>query len=209
MRYVFLLLCLLSTSAGFAYSVPPETRQKYGQKMYDAFYLQSLGLSTAAFWKSKEAYEEGIKAGESPQKLEVVLELFRWYRKYGFGAGVMVRSSECTDEYVPANNRHKSSRSLNTRSYSAGTSYESEWGKNPEQTKYIRQFMFGVGMFVSGTFMIVINPPVLGATVGRSLCITGFTQMYSGLSNGWAEWEKRVREVQQVEIKAQRLPDTN
>jgi hypothetical protein len=207
MRHFIFFIMLLSTSVGFSYSIPQQVREGYGQKMHEAFCLQSLGRSSQAFWKSKEAYEEAIKAGESPYKLEVVLELFRWYRKYGYGAGVMVRSSECTDEYVPQSNRNRAARSF--RSYSHGNSYNSEWGKNPEQAKYIRQFMLGVGMFISGTFMIALNPPVLGATAGRSLCITGFVQMYSGLSNGWAEWEQRVKEIQKVELKAQKLTDTN
>jgi len=207
MKNTLFFLFLLSSTFGFSYSIPKEIRTEYGQKMYEAFCLQSVGRSSQAFWKSKEAYDEAIKAGEFPQKLEVVLELFRWYRKYGYGAGVMTRSSECVDEYIPQNTRKK--KALGPRSYTYGNTYESEWGENPEQAKHVRQFMLGVGMFISGTFMIALNPPVLGVTTGRSLCITGFSQMYLGLSNGWAEWEKRIQEVQKVELKAQKLPDTN
>ena len=222
----FFFIGLFSSICGFAHPIPEELRELYAQKMHEAFFLQSLGRSTQAFYKSKEAYEDAVKAGESLNKLNVILELFRWYRKYGYAAGVMLHPSGCVDEYrAPTSKKGFAGKKncsqdfpylinheldctfLTSLSAAYEYDYESEWGKSPDQAKYVRQFMLGVGMCISGVFIVTINPPVLGKA-GWGLCSTGFVQMYQGLSNGVAEWEKRVREIQAIESKTQKVMET-
>ena len=199
MRFLikFILFINLTPVLSYSYTIPESTREKYGKLMNEAFAIQSLGRSTQAFYKSKEAYELAIKSGESVIKLNVIIELFQWYRKFGYSAGVMLNSSNCIDEYKsksvkffhPFSNQRSSSKTY-----------------NPEQEKHVRQFILGVGLFISGVFAISINPPFFGP-MGKSLCTTGFIQMYLGLNNGYAEWQQRVREVQQIEAKTSQLPD--
>lgn len=85
--------------------------------------------------------------------------------------------------------------------------YESEWGKNPEQAKHTRQFIGGVGLLISGVLVVSINPPILGQ-IGKSMCITGFTQMCLGLNNLYGEWDKRIQELKEFELKTKQLPET-
>jgi len=58
-------------------------RQEYSQKLLNAFELQNAGLSTQAFYTFSDAFQQGIKAGESSSKLQVIADIFYWYRKYG------------------------------------------------------------------------------------------------------------------------------
>lgn len=173
--------------------IPESIRRTYALKLNDAFMLQSFGQSTLAFFRSKEAYEEAIQAGESARKLNAVLDLFRWYRKYGYAAGLMTRSSGCIDEHKPemfSYEQNYSEHQLNN--------YESEWGKNPQQAQYVRQFILGTGMVISGVFSVTIGTPIIGK-FGISLISAGFLQIFSGLNGCWTEKENRKMELERLE----------
>jgi hypothetical protein len=197
-----LLLCLGFIASVHAYSISESCKQSYAKKMEEGFFLQSVGKTRQAFFRFKEGYQEALKLGESPQKLAVINDLFVWYRTYGYSAGIMLHPANFGGEF----RSHSLLNSQNRFGRDPGN-FDSEWGKSPEQAKHIRQFMLGVGMFISGILAVSVNPPLFGPT-GKTLCISGFTQMYLGLSNGYAEWEQRVREVQQIELKTRQFSDT-
>jgi hypothetical protein len=64
-------------------NVPESVRRNYALKFHEAFILQSSGLSTKAFYLFKDAYNEALAAGETPAKVYLMDELFRWYRTHG------------------------------------------------------------------------------------------------------------------------------
>ncbi len=209
-RYGIVIL-LLFPGICFARSTDVK-KQSYAQKIQDGFLLQSIGETRAAFYSFRDGYQEGLQAGENAQKLELVNSLFIWYRKYGFSAGIMTQPALCRGEYI---SHYHSSDEDESIFHPSGASfpvsnqarYESEWGKNPEQAKHIRQFIGGVGLLISGIFVVSINPPFLGP-IGKSMCLTGFTQMCLGLNNLHTEWEERIQELKEFELKTKQLPET-
>jgi|SRR3989344_4662309 len=108
----FLLLVLVIGMKAFP-EVPTSTRQEYAVKLHQAFLLQCEGKSGQAFNSFQSGFQQGIKAGESPIKLQVIADLFYWYRKYGnhlkLFATTPTGGNIITDEYKGKNcARHRS-----------------------------------------------------------------------------------------------------
>lgn len=97
-----LALTFFWINIGFG-SVSKEPQHNYATKINDAFFRQSLGSvenTNIAFLIFKQGYNEAKEAGESIHKLNLISDLFVWYRKYGYSAGEMLAKSGCSDEYL-------------------------------------------------------------------------------------------------------------
>jgi hypothetical protein len=202
------LICFCLCSC--AYATPDATKQAYGIKMYQAFQMQSIGLTTEAYLCFKKAVESAREAKEDPRKLVIIEELFRWYRKYGWSVGIMAKPSGCTDECRCSNGNlyfipDESQLLLFADRVPGGDfNYQSEWGKTPEQAAIIQKFMFGAGLFISGVLCVSISPPLLGP-YGSKMLFTGGVQMGLSLIDLNREYQTRVRELKTIQTKAERI----
>ena len=87
------------------------------------------------------------------------------------------------------------------RSYSQLKSYDiyqSEWGSNPEQSRLIREFMFGVGEVISGVFCVAVSGGAFGA-LGVGVTIDGSRRMFSSLNSIWAQHQAAMMALQNWE----------
>lgn len=155
-----------------------EVRKKYAEQIYAAFQLQSEGRSTMAFYAFGDAYQTAIKNGESPSKLVPFDALFRWYRQYGYSSGVTKVPSGCIDEYLsPGSSRKK---------------------LDPNQEKMVRDFLYGVGELVSGTFCLVIKAP-LSSKAGWPLVVNGCRLMFDSVSSMIKDYEERKQRLKELD----------
>jgi len=195
MYNMIICLFLMAWSSCFAATtdIPEATRRSYAIKFHEAFIFQSAGLSTQAFFHFKDAYQEALKAGESPQKVAAIEELFRWYRGYGSSLHLFGREPTGNDRIVEPPRFYKS-HGLQSP-LAAIPSYNSEWGKTPEQAGQVREFMFGVGQVISGVFCITVGGPVV-SRVGWTLCVTGIGTMYRSMNQSWVDHQSALIELQ-------------
>lgn len=158
--------------------------------------MQSVGQSTAGFSRFLEAFNAGMSAGESSKKLQVIADLFYWYRQHG--ACMKLFGKQPTDrekilgEYCNCGNEHKDD-SLLYRSYyrvpviaaphhglvlARIPDYRSEFGISPQQAALIRDFIFGTGEIIGG---------ILCYTAGKSPTTKslGLSMLYSGVKTAW------------------------
>jgi len=190
-----LVLFTLGICCGFAGTrdIPEAVRKGYAEKFHDAFTLQCNGLSSRAFWMFNDASQMAINAGEEIQKINVLWDLFRWYRTYG--ASMVLFTKEPTgDQVIYPNGTRPSRKNFNSRSY------DSECGRTPEQAAKIREFMCGVGSTISGVFFIVvggISTPVGG--IGITLAATGFYMMFTSLNNAYSDYERSKLDLKEIE----------
>ena len=63
--------------------IPETVRKEYANKFYHAFRLQCEGRSGQAFYSFQEGFLKGKQAGESIVKLQIIADLFYWYRRNG------------------------------------------------------------------------------------------------------------------------------
>lgn len=167
--------------------------------MKEAFELQAKGVTRSAYYTFKDAYQRALILGVPSGELSFISDLFYWYRRYGYSAGITPFPARVSEEYYTnETNPSYGYENPTVLTVDREREYQSELGKNPEQAKHIRQFLMGAGMVISGIFAISVDPPLL-AKAGWGLCVGGFTQMYMGLSNGWAEWEIRCEEIKKME----------
>ena len=185
-KWVFLLIFSI---AGFllhakSVDIPRETRDVYASSMYNAFVLQSQGKSTLAFYQFDTAREQAKKAGENPLKLAAIEQLFGWYRKYGSALNLFYTLPTGTDriigEYKPY--------SCHSMKFHSSPSYQSEWGKTPDQAAKMRDFMVGVAETISGVFLAAVHPGA-GTAIAVGLWMDGFGRMYTSLNYLWAGHE--------------------
>src|SRR3990167_2342071 len=169
--------------------IPQQIRNTYSSNMYNAFILQSQGRSNSAFIQFNSAREEAKKAGESPLKIIATEQLFYWYRKYGSALGLFYKNpvgrERIVDEYRPP---HYHSGNVNTYE-----DYKSEWGKTPEHAVKVREFMLGVGEFISGIFIATVYPGSIATGIAITLWADGFNHMFSSLNHLWAEHEALIQ----------------
>jgi hypothetical protein len=128
--YIACSVLIVFSTTGFANSIAYSVRESYAKKIEGSFVLQSIGRTREAFYQFKAGYQEAIAAGEAKKKLKVLDELFKWYRRYGYSAGVLFQPSDCTDEYRPdlIRNAHFNYTEISTHE-GYPYQYRSEWEK--------------------------------------------------------------------------------
>jgi|SRR5579872_262199 len=177
--YIFFLLLSISILSAKCSEVPPAIKNAYASNIHHAFVLQSLGKSTGAYAQFRSAYYEAQKAGESIIRLTTIEQLFLWYRMYGSSLNLFLNkptgNERIIGEYKPT------SRSLNSHS-----SFQSEWGKTPEQAAQVREFMLGVAEVISGIFCVTVTTG-WGVPVASVILGDGTFRMFSALNNIWAD----------------------
>jgi hypothetical protein len=201
-------VCLMIFSLCFCQgisAIPPESvRRVYALKMHEAFIQQSVGLATQAFFTFKDGYQEALQSGESIHKVQTIEKLFYWYRHYGSSLGLMARPSQVTDEYRGGYSCvEQNARVFQCTSHQI-PDYYSEWGKDPEQAKMIRDFMFGVGEVISGVLCISIGTIGVKA-VGGQLVYDGCSRMWSAGNSAWAYHQEAILELQKWEGETKRI----
>ncbi len=206
------LLFLLFISAKAFPLVTESIRKEYATKFNQAFVLQCEGKSGQAFFMFQEAFQQGLKAGESSAKLQVIADLFYWYRRYGehlqlFSKrpiGDQVISDQYTGENCSRSNRRNYSPSLGD--VIDKKSRYSEWGKDPQQARYIQDFMFAVGEIISGIFVITVTAPsVVGIGVGVELIVHGLYLFTTSLRDLWTKHQMEQFELQKISERAQQV----
>ena len=116
----------------------------------------------------------------------------------------MIKSSGCIDEYISSNSLGGSNfLYVNCKNEDVFSNYKSEWEKNPDQAKNVREFMFGVGEVLSGVFCVSILPYATPVWAVSAAVITdGGRRMFLSLNAEWAEHEKKIIELKKIEQNA-------
>jgi hypothetical protein len=145
--------------------------------------------------------------------LDVLSELFYWYRKYGYSAGVMLAPSGCSDEFMPFRNpgNRRSNYVYNPLALDYFTEHPlamhadaSSYDKaTPQMRSHVREFMAGIAVIISGIMVGTVYPP-LGLTC-LSICIGGFLEICHALNGCWTERDKRIAEIMIIEEKAKNV----
>ena len=81
-------------------------------------------------------------------------------------------------------------------------SYNSEYGRTPEQAAKIREFMCGVGSIVSGVFCVAVGgimTPMGG--IGITLAVSGFYMMFTSLNSAYSDYERSKLDLMTIEAK--------
>lgn len=193
----FIFFVLLFFSFHCKAEVSKIVRQQYVQQIYNSFLIQSIGETRLAYRTFKNGFQEAQKAGEDQKKLDAINSLFLWYRKYGWGLGLMTKPCNCAGESTRLNHYQFSDSQIN---YDSSPEYLSEWGKSPQQAKNIRSFMFGVAEITAGIFALSIGTP-LGYTIAGATLATGINRCYDSFNEAYAEYEERMLEFKNIEQK--------
>lgn len=202
LRFLLFILVTFVSKASFALSVSADIRREYAIKFHEAFVLQSTGETRRAYYCFKTAQQLAQKAGESRYKIQLMNDLFVWYRTYGYAMGVMSKESGCAEEYRSS---QKMAISLFPKTPLARIpDYYSEWGNTPEQAALIREFMLGVGETIAGVFCVSVSGG-LGTLVGGTLIVDGPRRMFVSLNNGWSDYERSCIEFKQLQEKISSL----
>lgn len=202
MKKVLFFIIIIGTN--LCAEIPENIRKQYALKLHEAFTLQCAGKSTQAFYSFQEGFQQGIKAGESAIKLQVVADLFYWYRKYGthlhLFAKPTIGDNQITDEYKGQNcKRHKHNGAAPLREMDR----YSEWGNNPQQARIIQDFMFGVGELISGIFIVAVLPQSLLVFGGSTGLIThGIYTIKESLQDLWTQHQIELFELEKISERA-------
>lgn len=192
-KWIVFLFFIFLTSGYSAYSTVSESiRTEYASGMFEAFVTQSYGKSTIAFYQFDVAREKAKKSGENPLKIIAIESLFAWYRTYA-------SSLKLYHQFPTGNDRiHGEYRPFITNSFLAMRTYESEWGKTPEQARLMREFMLGVGEVISGVFFITVSSGAFGG-IGVTAAFDGSRRIYSSLNSLWALHQTELLALQNWE----------
>lgn len=197
--YLFLQIIPLS-------SAPPQIpKENYVQRIYNSFLLQSVGETRMAYYTFKRAYQDAQQNGESQKRLNTIHSLFLWYRKYGWTLGLSTQPANCAGEFgsslsldsVPFNVNNTTETAPFNSNY-----YLSEWGRNPTQSKHLRNFIFGVAEITVGVFAVTLSTP-LGNVIAGVTLYNGFTRCWDSLNNAWEDYELQLLEFKKIEKMAQ------
>lgn len=202
MLWRLIILCLPFFS--LVADVPDSIRRDYALKMHEAFIQQSVGLATQAFFTFKNAYQSALQAGESIQKVELIEQLFYWYRHYGSSLGLMANPSQIGDEYRGRSKKAMGLFSMEKSPLANIPNYQSEWGKDPQQAGEIRNFMLGVGEVIAGVFCISVGSMPI-KTGGFTLLSDGVVRMWEAGNNAWTQHEQAAHALNQWEQNAKRV----
>ncbi len=191
--YTLLLVLFLGSGYAACSAVPENIRSEYASGMFEAFVTQSYGKSTIAFYQFDVAREKAKKAGENPLKIIAMERLFAWYRMYASSLNLYHKRPTGNDRIIG----EYCSACVHTPL--ASNAYNSEWGNNPEQSRLVREFMFGVGEIVAGVFCVSVGG-VFFSIGAASLLFDGGSRIFTSLNSLWAnhqtelyalkEWEK-------------------
>ena len=110
---------------------------------------------------------------------------------YGYSLGLLENPVQSPDEYIP----HRKFR-CNAQDYN---------NLSPNQQRWTRDFLTGIGLTISGIFCLTVNPPVMGK-FGVTLVMTGGGYMYNAINNMWIdsqEKQARLRELSELQKKAE------
>jgi hypothetical protein len=203
-KTIFLFLFFITSIFS---EVPLATRKEYAQKLFDAFALQNEGFSTQAFFSFSNAFQQGIQAGESAAKLQIVADLFYWYRRYGTHLQIFSTkpsgNNRITDEYLGGNcKKHRSSKHALPL---FGQDRYSEWGNDPQQAKKVRELMLGIGQVISGIFVVSVtaySAPIVNPLFGAGLISAGTIMIWNSLNDLWTDHEVELFELQQLTNRA-------
>ncbi len=78
--------------------------------------------------------------------------------------------------------------------------YQSEYGRTPEQSAKIREFMCGVGSTISGVFLITVGGIAIPVgALGITLASSGFYLMFTSLNNAYADYERSQLDLKMIE----------
>jgi hypothetical protein len=194
----FLTLCMFLFNLTLFAEVPLSVRQEYANKFKDAFTLQSEGLSGPAFFSLQSGFMQGVQAGESPTKLQLVADMFYWYRRYGSHLRLFAKEPAggniITDEYRGTRCSRHMSKHFQTYS---------EYGKDPQQAKRVHDLLFGIGEAISGIFCVCVSPTPLIIGSGYTLFSHGVYKIIDSLHDLWIEHEIELYELKKFAERAQ------
>ena len=69
---------------------------------------------------------------------------------------------------------------------------------DPNQQRWIRDFLLGVGEAISGVFCIVVNPPITGR-FGTGLVLSGFGLMWHSVNNMVVDQQQKELRLAELE----------
>jgi len=217
-RYMSRILCILIFCSGIinASSAPLISRQNYVQRMYNAFLIQSIGETRIAYLVFNNAFQDAKNAGESPKKLEVMNQLFIWYRKFGWYCDLMLYPSGCTDEYGNSlfqthresendyfrNCIHPKNRPLSQ--YAKEIDYQNEWKKDPRREKHVRNYFIGTAELMVGLFCLAnLSTPVgLIGFAATAVGSDGISRIINSLNDAYSDRKDCMRELEKIDKKA-------
>ncbi len=221
MKILFIIfVCIFARSEA---TVPESTRIEYALKFHEAFVLQSIGQSTQAFNLFLEAFRLGTNAGESSKKLQIVADLFYWYRQHGactklFGKQPIDRE-KIQSEYCNCEKGHEDNEKTyyySQRPSTAKTShrnailarvpdYRSEYGTNPQQAALVRDFIFGSGEIIAGLFAICAGRTACTTGLGLSMIYSGVKTVWNAGNTMWAQHESALLELKKLTDRAEAI----
>ncbi|MDE3046337.1 MAG: hypothetical protein KGJ02_06815 [Verrucomicrobiota bacterium] len=201
-----LLLVLLMINVKAFGDIPETIRKEYASRLYDAFRLQCEGKSTQAFFAFQEGFQKGIKSGESPVKLQIVADMFYWYRRYGNHLKLFSKTPTdndiISDEYdghrCPFHKSYHASRFKEKERYS-------EFGNDPRQERLLQDFMWGIGEMISGILLAVVCPESLLFLGGGALVGRGFWRIKDSLHDLWTDHQIELYELKKLSERANQV----
>lgn len=200
--------------------VPENTRKEYAIKFHEAFVLQSMGRSTVAFHHFLEAFNLGKNSGESSAKLQIIADLFYWYRQHGacmrlFGKQPSERD-KIHGEYCNCSESHELDETINRSLWrlpiiaspqgiilAVIPDYRSEYGTNPQQAVLVRDFIFGAGEIIAGVLLISVGKSIVSTGLGSSMVYSGVKTMWNTGNMLWGQHESALLELKKLTDRAQ------
>lgn len=192
--FLLILVCNPNLSSKCS-DVPKTIRNAYSVDLYQAFTLQSYGKSTIAMTQFQVAYQAAVNAGESIQRLKLIEQLFIWYRMYGTSLRLFYKNPSGHDHINGEYKKFSSQQPV----------YQSEWGKTPEQSEVIREFMLGVAEVISGIFCVTVGSTVGINNFGYGVLIGGSYRMLMAINKLTTEHEKAMVELKEWEEKTKKF----
>lgn len=221
-----LLIFIFFHSACCSANIPSSVRREYALKFHEAFLLQSIGQSSQAFYSLQSAFQQGSRAGESPQKLQVIADMFYWYRKYGAHLKLFARDPVgdqiIGNAYTGDNCKYRAKKNhyRGTQQKTAGNQSSSPelyslgdipnysgWAKNPKQASQIRNMMFGLGEVISAIFIFCAANPAVGLAALPTIGYDGVTRMFEALNDLWTDHEIEMYELKALADRAAKLSE--
>jgi hypothetical protein len=172
-------------SSAKAGSSPEIIRRQCAQQMMSAFQQQAAGKTTQAFRTFQDAYQFGLRNGESVEKLTALSHLFGWYQKNGQDCGV-IRTSQQGAKECGTSSQNKPSFQL-----------------EPKQERMVANFLFGAGEIIGGVFCIALpGGNILGAPVGVGLVLDGARTIYCSVCDMKQDSRERMEQLKRIEREA-------
>ncbi len=178
---VFIMLFPLDVKAS------EEERLKCINNLRLAFELQSHAktyldsYSNCVLFNGAEAQLK--KLGEPKHRLKAVHNLWLWYRMYGYSMGLLENPVQSPDEYIPR--------------WKSFDMSKDNHGMDYNQQRWVRDFLTGVGLTISGIFCLTVGSQVMGK-FGVSLVMTGGGYMYNSINNIMVDYQEKQARLQEL-----------